>query len=116
MAESSQESSTPDFGTNQWLVEEMYDRYQEDPKSVDASWVTFFENGGTPSGNGRPEAKTEPAPAKAEPEPAKSEPAPAKAQSEAKQAEPKHAAPKEEAPKQAAPKDEAPQKSAPAEP
>ena len=74
MAETSQDSSTPDFGTNQWLVEEMYDRYQEDPTSVDASWVTFFENGNVPSDNGRPapeptHKKTEPEPtAKATPE------------------------------------------------
>ena len=54
MAETSQDSSTPDFGTNQWLVEEMYDRYQQDPTSVDDSWVTFFENGNVPSDNGRP--------------------------------------------------------------
>ncbi len=70
MAEPSQESSTPDFGTNQWLVEEMYDRYQEDPKSVDASWVTFFENGNVPSGNGVPEAKAQAAEPQAKQEPA----------------------------------------------
>ena len=45
MANSSQDHTTPDFGTNQWLVEEMYERFQEDPSSVDASWVTFFKNG-----------------------------------------------------------------------
>lgn len=45
MSKSSQDISQPDFGTNQWLVEEMYDRYQADPKSVDATWVSFFENG-----------------------------------------------------------------------
>ncbi|MGH3474527.1 MAG: 2-oxoglutarate dehydrogenase E1 subunit family protein, partial [Aeromicrobium sp.] len=100
MAESSKEPSTPDFGTNQWLVEEMYDRYQEDPTSVDASWVTFFEDGNVPSDNGgpsgaatttpqsQPEKKPEPAPAKkAEPvakaEP-KTEPAPKKAEPEPK--------------------------------
>ncbi|TCI97527.1 multifunctional oxoglutarate decarboxylase/oxoglutarate dehydrogenase thiamine pyrophosphate-binding subunit/dihydrolipoyllysine-residue succinyltransferase subunit [Aeromicrobium sp. IC_218] len=43
VAESSQ--GTPDFGTNQWLVEEMYERYQADPSSVDETWVTFFKNG-----------------------------------------------------------------------
>ncbi|NRQ50042.1 multifunctional oxoglutarate decarboxylase/oxoglutarate dehydrogenase thiamine pyrophosphate-binding subunit/dihydrolipoyllysine-residue succinyltransferase subunit [Aeromicrobium sp. YC3-14] len=45
VAESSQDHSTPDFGTNQWLVEEMYERYQEDPSSVDATWVSFFQTG-----------------------------------------------------------------------
>ena len=68
MAETSQEPSTPDFGTNQWLVEEMYDRYQEDPSSLDDSWVTFFENGNTPSGNGRPDPQPEPK-AEKKPEP-----------------------------------------------
>ena len=55
MSESSQDSSQPDFGTNQWLVEEMYERYQADPKSVDATWVSFFENGQAPSTNGKAE-------------------------------------------------------------
>ncbi|MFC6151347.1 2-oxoglutarate dehydrogenase E1 subunit family protein, partial [Mumia xiangluensis] len=45
MAES--DSPLPDFGTNQWLVEEMYERYKTDPKSVDASWSRLFEGGGT---------------------------------------------------------------------
>ena len=94
MAESSQEPSTPDFGTNQWLVEEMYDRYQEDPASVDASWVTFFEDGNVPSDNGspsaaatttqaqpvkKPEKKPEPAPEKKAEPVGKAEPAPKKA-------------------------------------
>jgi 2-oxoglutarate decarboxylase len=52
VAESSQDHSTPDFGTNQWLVEEMYERFQEDPSSVDASWVTFFKNGAPAATNG----------------------------------------------------------------
>ena len=45
VAESSQDHSTPDFGTNQWLVEEMYERFRNDPASVDATWVTFFQTG-----------------------------------------------------------------------
>ena len=35
-------SSTSQFGQNQWLVEEMYHRYQQDPSSVDASWHEFL--------------------------------------------------------------------------
>ncbi len=31
-----------DFGANEWLVEEMYDRYQADPASVDPAWHDFF--------------------------------------------------------------------------
>ena len=37
---------SPDFGTNQWLVEEMYDRYKADPGSVDPTWQAFFAKGG----------------------------------------------------------------------
>ena len=27
-----------DFGANEWLVDEMYERYQRDPASVDKAW------------------------------------------------------------------------------
>ena len=30
------------FGANEWLVEEMYERYRRDPASVDAAWHDFF--------------------------------------------------------------------------
>ena len=32
-----------DFGANDWLVEEMYERYQGDPTSVEPSWIEFFK-------------------------------------------------------------------------
>ncbi|WP_405178053.1 multifunctional oxoglutarate decarboxylase/oxoglutarate dehydrogenase thiamine pyrophosphate-binding subunit/dihydrolipoyllysine-residue succinyltransferase subunit [Nocardia sp. NBC_01377] len=35
-------SSTSQFGQNQWLVDEMYLKYKEDPSSVDASWHEFL--------------------------------------------------------------------------
>ncbi|MFC7447140.1 2-oxoglutarate dehydrogenase E1 subunit family protein, partial [Rhodococcus daqingensis] len=35
-------SSTSQFGQNQWLVDEMYQRFQKDPASVDASWHEFL--------------------------------------------------------------------------
>jgi 2-oxoglutarate decarboxylase len=41
-ADSDQASARPDFGANEWLVEEMYERYLADPKSVDAAWHEFF--------------------------------------------------------------------------
>ncbi|MEH3033802.1 MAG: multifunctional oxoglutarate decarboxylase/oxoglutarate dehydrogenase thiamine pyrophosphate-binding subunit/dihydrolipoyllysine-residue succinyltransferase subunit [Aeromicrobium erythreum] len=115
VAESSHEPSTPDFGTNQWLVEEMYDRYRSDPASVDSTWVEFFQKNGDPNGgssngtaasngtssngassNGTsPAAPTQAAPA-AKAEPAKAAPTakaePAKAAPTAK-AEPAKAAP-----------------------
>ena len=31
------------FGQNQWLVDEMYERFAKDPSSVDESWHEFFE-------------------------------------------------------------------------
>jgi len=30
------------FGPNEWLVEEMYERYRQDPNSVDKAWWDFF--------------------------------------------------------------------------
>ena len=37
-------SSGQDFGANDWLVEEMYERYQADPSSIPAEWVSYFQN------------------------------------------------------------------------
>ncbi|HEY1915005.1 MAG TPA: multifunctional oxoglutarate decarboxylase/oxoglutarate dehydrogenase thiamine pyrophosphate-binding subunit/dihydrolipoyllysine-residue succinyltransferase subunit [Streptosporangiaceae bacterium] len=31
-----------DFGPNEWLVDELYQRYQTDPDSVDKAWWNFF--------------------------------------------------------------------------
>ncbi len=31
-----------DFGPNQWLVDELYQRFQADPDSVDRAWWSFF--------------------------------------------------------------------------
>jgi 2-oxoglutarate dehydrogenase E1 component len=33
---------TPDFGPNEWLVDELYQKYLEDPNSVDRAWWNFF--------------------------------------------------------------------------
>ena len=46
-----------DFGANEWLVEEMYDQYQRDPGSVDATWVEYFKanNGASGASNGTPQ-------------------------------------------------------------
>ncbi len=30
------------FGPNEWLVDEMYEKYLADPNSVDTAWVAFF--------------------------------------------------------------------------
>ena len=96
----SPEQPSSDFGANEWLVEEMYDRYQADPASVESTWVEYFKtngNGNDTASNGAPspaktpvksEAKTE---AKAEPETAK--PAPKKKEPTPEPAEKKSATP-----------------------
>ena len=30
------------FGANQWLVDELYDKFREDKNSVDPAWWDFF--------------------------------------------------------------------------
>ncbi len=35
---------TSDFGANEWLVDEMYERWLVDPSSVDPAWNTFFQD------------------------------------------------------------------------
>jgi len=36
--------SAQDFGANDWLVDEMYEHYLQDPSSVDPVWVEYFKN------------------------------------------------------------------------
>src|SRR5699024_806189 len=36
-------TAASDFGSNQWLVEEMYEQYKSDKNSVDKSWWPVFE-------------------------------------------------------------------------
>ena len=77
-------SSPSPFGQNEWLVEEMYRKFREDPSSVDPSWHEFLvdyspeptSDSTSSSGNGQPAqaaaaptAPPEPAPAPA-PKPA----------------------------------------------
>ncbi len=63
-------SSPSPFGQNEWLVEEMYRKFREDPSSVDPSWHEFLvdyspepTSDAEPRGNGQPAATPEPAPA-----------------------------------------------------
>ena len=37
-----QDNPLASFGTNEWIVEEMYQRYLNDPSSVDPAWHDFF--------------------------------------------------------------------------
>src|ERR1700694_3723974 len=58
------------FGTNAWLVDEMFEQYQKDPSSVSQSWQEFFadyrpasrSSAAEPSSQPEPEAKSEAAP------------------------------------------------------
>ena len=35
--------SAQDFGANDWLVDEMYEQYLQDPSSVDPAWIEYFK-------------------------------------------------------------------------
>src|SRR5450755_638496 len=57
-----------DFGANEWLVEELYQRYLADPGSVDMAWWSFFSDyqpprGGAPRGEGQSGVLSPPRPA-----------------------------------------------------
>src|SRR5215468_6487492 len=41
-----------DFGANEWLVDELYQRYLADPGSVDQAWWSFFADYRPTRGNG----------------------------------------------------------------
>ncbi|MFM7821146.1 MAG: 2-oxoglutarate dehydrogenase E1 subunit family protein, partial [Actinomycetota bacterium] len=40
----SEKSNPEDFGANSWLVEEMYERYREEPQSLSVAWREFFSD------------------------------------------------------------------------
>ncbi|MCF3939090.1 multifunctional oxoglutarate decarboxylase/oxoglutarate dehydrogenase thiamine pyrophosphate-binding subunit/dihydrolipoyllysine-residue succinyltransferase subunit [Gordonia tangerina] len=60
-------SSISDFGQNTWLVEEMYQQYKKDPKSVDPSWHDFLADYDPNSNGSSDTAATADAPATAAP-------------------------------------------------
>ncbi|MCA4132213.1 multifunctional oxoglutarate decarboxylase/oxoglutarate dehydrogenase thiamine pyrophosphate-binding subunit/dihydrolipoyllysine-residue succinyltransferase subunit [Arthrobacter sp. M4] len=93
-----------EFGGNEWLVDELYERYQQDKNSVDAKWWPLFESFKTADGtssNGTSAAVTATNPPTRE-IPAVSQaaaaPAPAPAQPAAAPAAPAAPAPANEAP------------------
>ncbi len=43
----------PDFGPNDWFVEDMWERFQENPTSVPDSWRRYFEGRTPHNGTGR---------------------------------------------------------------
>ena len=96
-------SSPSPFGQNEWLVEEMYRKFREDPSSVDPSWHEFLvdyspepttEQAASGNGQSAP-AKSAAAPAKSAPAksaPAEDAPAKAPAKAEAPEKKPEPAA------------------------
>ncbi|WP_020525036.1 multifunctional oxoglutarate decarboxylase/oxoglutarate dehydrogenase thiamine pyrophosphate-binding subunit/dihydrolipoyllysine-residue succinyltransferase subunit [Catelliglobosispora koreensis] len=82
-----QDNPLASFGTNEWLVEEMYQKYLTDPASVDPAWHDFFADYKPAVDSAKPApaqaapAATTPAPAAAPavPAAAPAKPAPAKA-------------------------------------
>ncbi|MDQ4046853.1 MAG: 2-oxo acid dehydrogenase subunit E2, partial [Actinomycetota bacterium] len=97
-----------EFGGNEWLVDELYERYQQDKNTVDAKWWPLFESfdsGNGPSSNGAPStANTQTHPPTRE-MPLVAPPVPAKAPASAAQAP---AAPQAPSPAAAAPAKKAP--------
>jgi multifunctional 2-oxoglutarate metabolism enzyme len=63
-----------DFGANEWLVEELYQRYLADPGSVDRAWWSFFADYQPTLPNGT--APQSPQPQTPAPAPAPAPPAP----------------------------------------
>lgn len=84
-SESSRTNPLASFGQNEWLVDELYQKYLQDPESVDKAWWNFFADYNPDYGPGRTPAKeaangtmTAPSPAAAAPK-AGRPPAPAAA-------------------------------------
>jgi len=58
-------STGPAFGTNSWLVEEMYEQFRDDPESVGEAWREFFADYRSiapPHGTSEPPAAPQPPP------------------------------------------------------
>ena len=70
-------STSSPFGQNEWLVEEMYRKFRDDPSSVDASWHEFLVDYNPEPTVDAPAAVQPAAPAPAPPPPAPAPPPPA---------------------------------------
>ncbi len=53
--------ASTDFGPNEWLVDELYQRYLDDPGSVDMAWWNFFADYQPPAGGPAAESPGGPA-------------------------------------------------------
>jgi 2-oxoglutarate decarboxylase len=58
--QTSHENRLAGFGPNEWIVEEMYQRYLADPASVDPAWHDFFADYRPSTDGGATAAATEP--------------------------------------------------------
>ncbi|MGI5348864.1 multifunctional oxoglutarate decarboxylase/oxoglutarate dehydrogenase thiamine pyrophosphate-binding subunit/dihydrolipoyllysine-residue succinyltransferase subunit [Streptomyces sp. CA-250714] len=111
----------PSFGPNEWLVDEIYQQYLQDPNSVDRAWWDFFadyqpessDGSAAPDGAGTPRDNA-PAPAKAAP--AQAPAAPAAEQAAPQPAQPSAPAPAKAEPAQPAQQQAQPKQAAPAKP
>lgn len=52
-SESSRTNPLAAFGQNEWLVDELYQKYLQDPESVDRAWWNFFADYNPDSGAGK---------------------------------------------------------------
>ncbi|MFE5633817.1 multifunctional oxoglutarate decarboxylase/oxoglutarate dehydrogenase thiamine pyrophosphate-binding subunit/dihydrolipoyllysine-residue succinyltransferase subunit [Streptomyces sp. NPDC056542] len=102
------------FGANEWLVDEIYQQYLQDPNSVDRAWWDFFADY-KPGATETPAAAPQVSPAQAAPAATPAAPAPAPAPAKAVPA-PAAAAPAAAAPAPAQPAAAAPAKPAAAAP
>jgi 2-oxoglutarate dehydrogenase E1 component len=59
------DSSNPDFGANEWYIQELYEDFQKDPQSVPETWRAFLADYHPTEGNGSNGVT----PAAADPEP-----------------------------------------------
>ncbi|WP_018351129.1 multifunctional oxoglutarate decarboxylase/oxoglutarate dehydrogenase thiamine pyrophosphate-binding subunit/dihydrolipoyllysine-residue succinyltransferase subunit [Longispora albida] len=62
--QNAQENPLADFGPNEWIVEDMYQKYLADPASVDPAWHNFFADY-KPAAPAAPAPAATPAPAPA---------------------------------------------------
>ncbi|MBN3509817.1 multifunctional oxoglutarate decarboxylase/oxoglutarate dehydrogenase thiamine pyrophosphate-binding subunit/dihydrolipoyllysine-residue succinyltransferase subunit [Mycolicibacterium nivoides] len=106
-------SSPSPFGQNEWLVEEMYRKFREDPSSVDPSWHEFLVDYSPEPTTDNTVANGQSTPPAAPPAPAA---APAATPAAPAAAAPATPAPATPAPAPAAPAPAAPAKAAPAKP
>ncbi|GAA2803162.1 hypothetical protein GCM10020219_088270 [Nonomuraea dietziae] len=56
-SESSRTNPLASFGQNEWLVDELYQKYLQDPESVDKAWWNFFADYNPDYGPGRTPAR-----------------------------------------------------------